>query len=76
MKHVRVNGEVYTARTMRIEDVRPGTIVRGIEHRRVYRLLCEDGDELIMRNVRHPDLVEVAKTSYVLENCWVLISEA
>lgn len=76
MKRVRVNGEVFVTSPLRCENICPGTLVRGYENRRVYRIVGKDNDDYVLRNVRHPDLFEVASASYLMENCWALIPKS
>ena len=73
MRKVTVNGETYEMCPLCVEDIVPGALVRGSYVRKAYRILmCDDGD-WIMRNLRHPDLVDVATTEWLLENCDHLI---
>lgn len=69
MKKVRVNGEAYAVRALREEDIAPGTLVHGINVRGAYRLLMLDGNEWIMRNMRHDDLIDAVSAEWLLENC-------
>jgi len=69
MKKVKVNGETYAVRVLREEDIVPGTLVCGINVRGAYRLLMLDGNEWIMRNMRHDDLVDAVPAEWLLENC-------
>lgn len=73
MSRTTVDGKLYVARRLGPEDIRPGTLVRGQENRRVYRIVCEDAGDLILRNVRHPDLLETACADELLANCWRLV---
>ena len=58
MRKVMVKGEPYVAGPLRDADVRPGALVSGIFNRRAMRIVCLDGDDVILRNLRHPDLLE------------------
>lgn len=75
MRKITVNGKAYTMRPLYLEDVVPGTLVCGCYVRKAYRILMRDGDEWIIRNLRHPDLVDVATTEWILENCDYMIHD-
>ncbi len=55
---IHVNGEPYRKSSLRDADFGPGTIIAQRFGRRVYRVLCQDGNELVVRNVRHPGLFD------------------
>ena len=55
---ILVNGEPYRKSSLHDVDFGPGTIIAQRFGRRVYRVLCQDGDELVVRNVRHPSLFD------------------
>ena len=53
-----VNGEKYRMINGGISDVEPGDLLYGRNSRRAYRVIHIDGDDAILRNMRHPDLLE------------------
>ncbi len=63
MRNVALNGNKYVVRPLREEDVRPGALLAGKFNRKVMRVVCFDGDDAILRNVRHPNLTEVEPAS-------------
>lgn len=69
MKTVRVNGEAYEVRALREDDIAPGMMVCGDNVRRVYRILMNDDGEWIMRNMRHPQIIDIATTEWLMSNC-------
>ena len=60
---VTVNGEPCALRPLAEGDVAPGAMVRCRQGRRVYRVLCEDGPDVVMRNARHPELFDACPRS-------------
>ena len=71
-KTVIVAGKRYRTRVPRAADAVPGTWVRSVFNRCAYRLVCEDGDELVLRNIRHPDLFETCTRRELLEDFLVV----
>ena len=47
--------------------LQPGTLIGQRFGRRVYRVLCYDGDEIIARNVRHADILVALSAVEVAE---------
>ena len=58
-----VNGQKYDVVRLRKEDLVPGVFVREAVGRRAYRVLCIDGEEIVMRNLRKPALFEAVSLS-------------
>lgn len=69
MKTVQVNGETYEVRALHENDIAPGMMVCGDSVRKAYRILMSDEGEWIMRNMRHPEIVDVATTEWLMANC-------
>lgn len=69
MKSAIVNGEPYEVCALRREDITPGTLLCGREVRKAYRILVEDDDEWILRDMRHPKILDAATTEWLLANC-------
>lgn len=57
LKTVMFNGEPREARPLTERDMAQGTLLRHCSGRATYRLLCRDGDEAVLRNVRYPDRI-------------------
>lgn len=66
---VNIRGEAYELHTLYQEDIEPGALLYGRYVRKAYRILVEDDGEWIMRNMRHPRLVDIATTEWLLANC-------
>ena len=73
MRFVTVKGNRFEVVSLREGDLRPGAVVRWKESRKALRIVCFDGDDAILRNMRRPDLLEVAPRESVLEECWLLV---
>ena len=52
-----LGGKRYEVRRTREGDLAPGSYFRDRFGRNVYRFLCMDGDDMILRNVRTPGLI-------------------
>ena len=72
---VIVNGRRYSTAPMTEEDMRPGAFIRWKESRRAFRIVCIDGDDVILRNIRKPNLLEAVASGSLVEECWLLLSE-
>ena len=59
MSQVIVNGQPYAVEMLTDENLVPGTCVREYRTRKALRIVCQDGTDLVLRNMRHPDLLEV-----------------
>ena len=62
MKTIHVNGEPFQVIPLRGRGVEPGDVVG-----RVYRVLCTDGDDFILRNVRNESIVIALTQREVVE---------
>ena len=58
MRRVVVKGEPYHAVPLKEGDVRPGVLVAGTLNRRAMRVVCLDGPDVILRNLRFPAVLE------------------
>ena len=72
MMRVTVNGERFEAVPLNEGDVRPGALVRWKESRRAFRIVCLDGDDVILRNLRKRDLLEATPKRTMMQECWLL----
>ena len=72
MMRVVVNGNNYETLTMNADDIRPGSFVRWKESRRAFRIVCLDGDDVILRNLRKRDLLEATPKRTMMQECWLL----
>lgn len=66
MKLVTVNGKPHKLRSMTTADLKPGTLIRPFENRSVYRIVCRDGEEYIVRNVRYAGLIEAVEADEIV----------
>ena len=66
MKKVIVNGRACRVTSFDGRRIDPGIVIGQLEGRRVYRVLCLDGDDVIARNVRHENILEAFRKSEVL----------
>jgi hypothetical protein len=57
-KTIRINGREFRARPMREGEAAHGALLRDRNGRNVYRYLCDDGAEAVLRNVRRPERFE------------------
>lgn len=57
MKTIHVNGKPCLLVTDKAREVTSGTIIGQRFGRRVYRVLCEDGDDFICRSVRNENIL-------------------
>ena len=57
MKTIQVNGEPFRVISLRGHGIDPGDVVGQRFGRRVYRVLCADGSDFILRNVRNESIV-------------------
>ena len=69
MKRMTVNGKAYEAHPLRAEDVLPGALICCRYVRKTYRIVVLDTGEWILRDLRHPHIVEVADEEWILANC-------
>ena len=69
MKRTTVNGETYEVLPLREGDVAPGALVCGAHVRKAYRVLVRDGGEWVLRDMRHPHIVDIADEEWILANC-------
>ena len=77
MNTVIVNGMRHEVLPLSEAGPELGSVLLWRDHRRVYRLLCRDGDEYVMRNVRHPTVFEAFPISIVEhEFCPIRLIEA
>lgn len=67
MKTIHVNGEPFQVIPLRGRGVEPGDVVGQRFGRRVYRVLCTDGDDFILRNVRNESIVIALTQREVVE---------
>ena len=67
MKNIIVNGRTCRLSPFGDRPVVPGAIIGQLYGRRVYRVLCFDGDDVIARNVRHEDIIEAFGYDEVLD---------
>lgn len=56
-KSVIVNGSPCVCSQLHGPDVRPGALVKQRTGRRAFKVVCLDGDEAVLRNLRYPDKV-------------------
>ena len=66
MKLVTVNGKPHKLRAMTAKDLKAGTLIRPFENRSVYRIVCQDGDEYIIRNVRYAGLIDAVEPDEIV----------
>ncbi len=67
MKTITVNGEKHTLELFRERDVETGMVIGQRYGRRVYRVLCFDGDEVIARSVRNAGIIVAMSVDEVLD---------
>lgn len=72
LKRTRVNGELYDVGVINAADIRPGVLVCCKHARKAYRIVTEDRGEMILRNLRHPDMLDVATSEWIYANCYLL----
>lgn len=58
MRKVIVNGDEYEVAPGRLVDVAPGDLLYGKGSRRAFRVVQVDGCDAILRNLRHPNILE------------------
>ena len=59
MKTITINGKQHVARPMSEAEACIGAVVRNRFGRGAYRILCFDGADAIMRDVRRPESVVI-----------------
>ena len=69
MRSITLNGTKRSVRVLREEDLAPGTLVCGREFRSAYRIVCEDEGQLVLRNLRRPNLLVAWDPGTILEAC-------
>lgn len=57
MAVVRINGVKHRVRRIERADIVAGALVKPRENRNVYRVICSDGGDIIVRNVRTPSIL-------------------
>ena len=67
MRTITVKGEPYLVSHLAAGEVAPGLLVTGIRHRKAMRVVCLDGDDVILRNLRHPDMLEAESIERMLQ---------
>lgn len=72
LKQTRVQGELYSVGALRADDVKPGTLIYCKHARKAFRIVVEDGGDIILRNMRHPDLLEAVTPEWIHENCYLI----
>ena len=68
MRKVTVKGKSYVSAPLSIDDVAPGILLVGLFSRRAMRVVCLDGQDAILRNLRHPDLLEAEAIEKLAEH--------
>lgn len=58
MKKIVVNGEPFETWPLEDEDIQAGTLLGGKMTRKAMRIVCLDGDDAVLRNLRHKSLLE------------------
>lgn len=56
---------------MKESDIAPGTLVKPRENRVVYRIVCGDGGDTILRNVRTPELLKAVPTAELIDYLFI-----
>ena len=72
LKRVSVLGKQYRASALCAKDVRPEALVYFKNARKAYRIVAEDGTEMILRNMRHPDMLDAVTPEWICENCYLI----
>lgn len=72
---VTVLGKRYSCKALEKRDVKPGALIRWQVNRSAYRIVCLDGDDAILRNLRSPHLLEAVPAASLLSESWRLVPE-
>lgn len=72
LKQTRVQGELYDVGALSADDVRPGALIYCKHARKAFRIVVEDGGDMILRNMRYPDLLDAVKPEWIYENCYLI----
>lgn len=67
MKTIVVNGKRCELLPFGGGEPEPGTVIGQRYGRRVYRVLCADGDDYILRNVRNESILMALPRAEVIE---------
>ncbi len=73
---VTVNGKRYEAVRLSARDLKPGALVRYRENRKAYRIVCFDGEDAVLRNMRKPSLLEAEPRDALLRECMLLLPQS
>ncbi len=72
IKQVSVRGKQFSVDTLHAEDVGPGALIYLKNARKAYRIVAEDGADMILRNMRHPEMLDAVTPEWICENCYLM----
>lgn len=68
----RVNGDLFNLGSLGERDIVPGALVCCRHARKAYRVVAEDDGEIILRNLRHPDMLDAVRPEWLLSECCLI----